>query len=55
LAADPGFAAQVLARNMLKLLGEPADIAHAAVWLASDEARYVTGANIPVDAGATAW
>jgi len=55
LAADPGFAAQVLAKNMLKRLGEPEDIAHAAVWLASAEARYVTGANIPVDAGATAW
>lgn len=55
LSADPAFAERVLAKNMLKLLGEPADIAHAAVWLASDEARYVTGANIPVDAGATAW
>lgn len=55
LAADPGFEAQVMAKNMLKRLGEPADIAHAAVWLASDEAGYVTGANIPIDAGATAW
>ena len=55
LAADPAFERQVLARNMLKRLGEPEDIAHAAVWLASDEARYVTGANIPIDAGATAW
>ena len=55
LTADPAFEAQVLAKNMLKRLGEPSDIAHAAVWLASDEARYVTGANIPIDAGATAW
>lgn len=55
LARDPGFEAKVLAKNMLKRLGEPEDIAAAAVWLASDEARYVTGANIPVDAGATAW
>jgi NAD(P)-dependent dehydrogenase (short-subunit alcohol dehydrogenase family) len=55
LAADPGFEAQVLAKNMLKRLGEPEDIAHAAVWLASDEARYVTAANIAIDAGATAW
>ena len=55
LASDPAFEGQVLAKNMLKRLGEPRDIAWAAVWLASDEARYVTGAEIPVDAGATAW
>lgn len=55
LAADPAFEAQVLAKNMVKLLGEPRDIAFAATWLASDEARYVTGADIPVDGGATAW
>lgn len=55
LASDPGLEAMVLAKNMLKLLGEPHDIAHCATWLASDEARYVTGTNIAVDAGATAW
>lgn len=55
LSADPGFAEQVLAKNMLKRLGEPEDIAWCAVWLASKEARYVTGADIAVDAGATAW
>ncbi len=32
---------------------EPEDIANAAVWLCSDEARYVTGTTVPVDAGAT--
>lgn len=55
LAADPDFERRVLAKNMLKRLGEPEDIAWCAVWLASDEARYVTGADIAVDAGATAW
>ena len=55
LAADPSFEQQVLAKNMLNRLGEPEDIAWCAVWLASDEARYVTGANIAVDAGATGW
>ena len=55
LAANPAFEAQVLAKNMLKRLGEPDDIGWCAVWLASDEARYVTGADIAVDAGATAW
>ncbi len=55
LAAAPEFEAQILAKNMLKRLGEPEDVAWCAVWLASNEARYVTGADIPVDAGATAW
>ncbi len=55
LEADPAFEATVLAKNMLKRLGEPDDVAWAAVWLASNEARYVTGADIAVDAGATAW
>jgi NAD(P)-dependent dehydrogenase (short-subunit alcohol dehydrogenase family) len=55
LDADPGFREAVLAKNMIKRLGSPEDIAHCAIWLASDEASYVTGADIAVDAGATAW
>ncbi len=30
---------------------EPLDLANAALWLASDESRYVTGVAIPVDSG----
>jgi len=30
---------------------EPTDISNAVLWLASDEARYVTGVTLPVDAG----
>jgi (+)-trans-carveol dehydrogenase len=30
---------------------EPADVAAAVTWLASDESRYVTGVSIPIDAG----
>ncbi len=55
LATDPALEKQVRAKNMLDRLGEPEDIAWCATWLASDEARYVTGADIAVDAGATAW
>ncbi len=55
LNANPAFREAVLAKNMVKRLGTPDDIAHCAVWLASDEAGYVTGADIAIDAGATAW
>lgn len=30
---------------------EPEDISNAVLWLVSDEARYVTGVTLPVDAG----
>ncbi|RZT89034.1 SDR family mycofactocin-dependent oxidoreductase [Pseudonocardia sediminis] len=33
---------------------DPADISNAVAWLASDEARYVTGVALPVDGGITA-
>ena len=32
---------------------EPVDISNAVLFLASDEARYVTGVTLPVDAGST--
>jgi SDR family mycofactocin-dependent oxidoreductase len=38
--------------NLLPVeLVEAVDISNAIVWLASDEARYVTGVSLPVDAG----
>jgi SDR family mycofactocin-dependent oxidoreductase len=30
---------------------DPLDVANAVLWLVSDEARYVTGAALPIDAG----
>ena len=38
-------------RHPLGFLGEPDDVAYAAVYLASDEARWVTGVCLPVDGG----
>ena len=35
-------------------LGQSEDIANAALYLASDDAKYVTGAEIAVDGGYTA-
>ena len=47
-------------RELLKLIpykriGEPQDIARAAVWLASDEADYITGTTLFVDGGMTLY
>lgn len=40
-------------RSLLKTEGEGWDVGHAVVYLASDEARWVTGVILPVDAGVT--
>jgi (+)-trans-carveol dehydrogenase/(-)-trans-carveol dehydrogenase len=49
----PADVADRMAANTALNVGllEPLDIANAALWLASDEARYVTGVALPVDAG----
>ncbi|WP_031330806.1 SDR family NAD(P)-dependent oxidoreductase [Rhodococcus erythropolis] len=39
--------------NALPYLGEPEDIAHAMLYLASDESRYMTGQTLVVDGGLT--
>lgn len=46
--------AAVGAAHPLGHMGEPDDIAWAVVWLASDEAKFVTGAEIVIDGGYTA-
>lgn len=53
MLARPGVRAAMTAMNALKGFGTPEDIGHACLFLASDEARYVTGANLRVDGGAT--
>jgi len=40
-------------RVPMGFLGEPDDVANLAVFLASDKARYITGATIQVDGGST--
>jgi NAD(P)-dependent dehydrogenase (short-subunit alcohol dehydrogenase family) len=49
---DPNFAEPRIARTPLRRLGEPEDIAGAAVYLASKAGRWTTGQTITVDGGA---
>lgn len=53
-SSDGPIREAILARLPIKRLGQPEDIAWAAVYLASDEASWVTGVMLPVDGGVTA-
>lgn len=48
---DPEFRTRALSRIPLGRLAEPSDVADVVRFLASTDARYVTGAVIPVDGG----
>jgi NAD(P)-dependent dehydrogenase (short-subunit alcohol dehydrogenase family) len=45
---------QVEQRQVMKRIGQPEDIGYAAAFLASDEASFITGAQLFVDGGLTA-
>ena len=49
--ANPMIAKALLTQTPLRRFGTPQDIANAALFLASDEAAYVTGASLNVDGG----
>jgi NAD(P)-dependent dehydrogenase (short-subunit alcohol dehydrogenase family) len=44
----------IRSRHPLHGTGSPQDLVGAAIFLASQEARWVTGVNLPVDGGYTA-
>lgn len=51
---DPQFAAERCGEVPLGRLCTAGDIAHAVLYLASDEASYINGVALPVDGGSTA-
>jgi NAD(P)-dependent dehydrogenase (short-subunit alcohol dehydrogenase family) len=53
--SDPGFYARLCDRVPLGRAGRPEELKGAVLFLAAPAARYVTGANLPVDGGWTAW
>jgi NAD(P)-dependent dehydrogenase (short-subunit alcohol dehydrogenase family) len=42
---------KLMAAVPLGRIGQPQEVAHAVLWLASDDASYVTGVSLPVDGG----
>jgi 3(or 17)beta-hydroxysteroid dehydrogenase len=46
---------QFLSMTPMRKMGMPEDIAQAALFLASDESKYINGTEFLVDGGATAW
>jgi 3alpha(or 20beta)-hydroxysteroid dehydrogenase len=52
VAEQPDWATEgFLASTPMKKMGTPVDVANAVLYLASDEAKFVTGAEIAVDGG----
>ena len=51
LDKDPERKMKALDRTPMGYLGDPSDIAEAALFLATDASRYVTGVVLPVDGG----
>ena len=53
LTDDPVGGPEYLKRVPLGRFGEPDEVARAVLFLASDDAAYITGADLVVDGGAT--
>jgi len=52
-AGDPARLEKILSRTPMGRVGESLDVGHAAVYLCSPAAKFVTGVVLPVDGGAS--
>ncbi|WP_230680066.1 SDR family NAD(P)-dependent oxidoreductase [Pontibacter sp. 172403-2] len=52
---DEGFIERLKKKTALNRIGSPADLKGAFVYLASDASAYMTGQNLVLDGGWTAW
>ena len=52
--ADPAYRERIVSRHPVGRPGQPEDIANGVLFLASDEASFVTGAELVIDGGFTA-
>ena len=52
---DPEFSRRVIDGTPQRRLGKPEEVAYVAVLLASDECPHMTGAELAIDGGITAW
>jgi meso-butanediol dehydrogenase/(S,S)-butanediol dehydrogenase/diacetyl reductase len=54
ILGNDGAMQMMMNRLAIKRVGEPEDIAAAAAFLASEDASFITGVNLPVDGGVSA-
>ena len=52
---EGGFGREMVERTLLGRLGDPEDVANLALFLASSESSYITGADIVIDGGMKVW
>ena len=54
--ADPNHPmSKLVAKIPMGRMGRPQEVAYLALFLASDESSFITGANVVIDGGLTTW